>query len=88
MIQWEDFASMIANTKWDLKDLGIEHSPYVNHILKELANFSKKITKEAKTAGIPSRIIDMIWEEIIKYTTEYLVEGYSRPKKVCQLFCF
>jgi hypothetical protein len=74
---------MIVSTKWDAKEISLEYSPYVDFMLKEFTNMSKKLAAEAKlTESIPKRIQTNIWDQAIRVTMEQLVEGYSRIKKV------
>jgi len=80
-IQWDEFITMVINTKWDIKEVGINQSPYVDWVLKELTNFGKKLNREATSYGISQKQRDIVWEELVKYTMEQLVEGYSRVKK-------
>jgi len=73
---------MVGNTKWDIKEVGIEYSPYVDHILKQIQTFGRRLSREAKSGSIPDKVVDTLWEEIISYTMEQIVEGYARAKKV------
>lgn len=75
---------MVANTKWDTKELGIDNSPYVDFLLKEFKAFAAKFDRESKqhSSIITNQVKQLIWQHAIKYAMEELVEGYSRAKKV------
>jgi len=78
---WEAWIQTIANTRWDIKDLGFECSPYIDQIIRELEQFTKKMNSETKVANIPKKTAELVWSEIIKFLMEQLVEGFSRAKK-------
>jgi len=80
-LEWEEFVGQVANTRWDIKEVGIEHSAYVDWIMNHLTRFGKIVQLEMKTYAIPARPITMLWEELIRHAMEQLVEGYSRAKK-------
>jgi hypothetical protein len=72
----------VCNTKWDIKEIGIDSSAYVDYIIKQLQQVNRTLLKETKGGWIPQRVRDIIWEELISHIMEQLVEGYSRCKKV------
>lgn len=72
---------MVANTKWDVKELGLEYNTYVDWIISEMETFGNKLSQETKDE-IPPKILEKIWSQVICRVMESLVEGYSRVKKV------
>jgi len=73
---------MVANTKWDIKEVGLDNSPYVEYLLNELTNFGKRLLRETKNTGsLSPHVLDYLWEIVITHAMEQLVEGYARVKK-------
>jgi len=80
-IGFEQLNQQIGNNKWDTKEAGIEHSSYVDFLLKEFGNMSKKLNQQTDNFGLPKRLKNTVWEQILKLTMEQLVESYSKIKK-------
>jgi len=78
-LNWEEYINTIANTKWDLKEIGIEYTPYVDNLLKEMTTVNKRLTKE--TRPLPKRTKTLITEVSVIFLMEMLVEGYSRARR-------
>eukprot|EP00026_Physarum_polycephalum_P001093 Phypoly_transcript_01094.p1 GENE.Phypoly_transcript_01094~~Phypoly_transcript_01094.p1 ORF type:complete len:919 (+),score=161.13 Phypoly_transcript_01094:935-3691(+) len=77
IINFESISTAIGNTKWDPKEIGLEHSPYVDTLLKEFRDVAKG-TEALEIPPIPKRTL---WESLVSNAMEALVEGYSRAKR-------
>jgi hypothetical protein len=73
---------MMEETRFDMKELGVDHSPYVDFLLKEFQTMRQKLGRELKSGCIPPKVKNYVWEATISYAMEQLVEGFSRAKKV------
>jgi len=82
IIDWENLANTIGNTKWDLHEIGVEHSAYVDLLVHECELFNKQLLLEANNSGaIPRHVRSILWGELSHFCSETLVEGYSRARK-------
>jgi len=80
-IGFDQLLVQIYNTKWDTKEIGVEHNQYINFLLSEFGNVSKKMIKEASYGCLPNNIKLWVYDQLIRLTMDLLVEGYSRLKK-------
>jgi len=82
LTNWEKFVLMVSESKWEIKEMGIDSSAYVSYIVGEFKDYNLKLTEELKKTGkIPVSILDIIWAQAVGYLMYQLVEGYSRVKK-------
>jgi len=78
LMNLEQVPNMIEKTKFDTKELGLEHSPYVDFLIREYKEFSKRLNE---MTDIPDPVKRLVWDKLIYHAMETLVEGYSRVKK-------
>ncbi|CAA6655562.1 unnamed protein product [Spirodela intermedia] len=71
------YADRVANTKWDVKDLGIDHNGYVDLLLGEFKHFKTRLEHGSINKEIQDRLLEYGLENI----AEVLVEGLSRVKR-------
>eukprot|EP01113_Clastostelium_recurvatum_P026387 TRINITY_DN3165_c0_g1_i4.p1 TRINITY_DN3165_c0_g1~~TRINITY_DN3165_c0_g1_i4.p1 ORF type:complete len:1004 (-),score=280.28 TRINITY_DN3165_c0_g1_i4:45-3056(-) len=81
------FINQIATAKWDIKQIDLDHSPYVDPLIKEVQSISKRLDdfsmppNPGDPPAIPARVKAVLWETVVQHVMECLVEGYSRVKK-------
>ncbi|KAK9690083.1 hypothetical protein RND81_09G103700 [Saponaria officinalis] len=71
------YIDRIANAKWEVKELGMEHNGYVDLLLGEFKHYTTRIAH----AGIHKKVQDLLLEYGVEIVAETLVEGLSRIKR-------
>lgn len=71
------YVDRIANAKWELKDLGMEHNGYVDLLLGEFKHYKTKVAN----GGISKEDQEVLLEYGVDNLAETLVEGLSRVKR-------
>jgi hypothetical protein len=82
-IHMEQLQHMVGNTKWELKELGLDHNAYVDYLLKEFRDIARRLDEVERENDykFPASVRRMLWEHLVTHAMEALVEGYSRTKK-------
>ncbi|XP_041993947.1 syndetin-like isoform X1 [Salvia splendens] len=71
------YADRIANAKWEVKELGMEHNGYVDLLLGEFKHYKTRIAH----GGIRQEVQDLLLEYGLENVAETLIEGLSRVKR-------
>ncbi|KAK7262226.1 hypothetical protein RJT34_29789 [Clitoria ternatea] len=71
------YVERVANCKWELKDLGMEHNGYVDLLLGEFKHYKTRLAH----GGIRKEIQDLLLDYGLEMVAETLVEGLSRVKR-------
>nr|AAK20049.1 unknown protein [Oryza sativa Japonica Group] len=71
------YPDKIANAKWEVKELGMEHNGYVDLLLGEFKHYKTRLDH----GGISKELQDLLLEYGIDSIAEVLVEGLSRVKR-------
>ncbi|KAL2652577.1 hypothetical protein R1flu_020705 [Riccia fluitans] len=71
------YIDRIANVKWELKELGMEHNGYVDLLLGEYKVYSNKLAQ----AGVPREVQEAMLECGVNVLAETILEGISRVKR-------
>ncbi|KAL8496480.1 hypothetical protein ACS0TY_020260 [Phlomoides rotata] len=71
------YADRIANAKWEVKELGLEHNGYVDLLLGEFKHYKTRIAH----GGIQKEVQDLLLEYGLENVAETLIEGLSRVKR-------
>ncbi|XP_058077735.1 uncharacterized protein LOC131226076 isoform X2 [Magnolia sinica] len=71
------YADRIANARWELKELGLEHNGYVDLLLGEFKHYKTRLAH----GGIHKEIQDLVLEYGLENVSETLIEGLSRIKR-------
>ncbi|VFQ96526.1 unnamed protein product [Cuscuta campestris] len=71
------YVDRIANAKWELKDLGLEHNGYVDLLLGEFKHYKTRLV----TGEIQKEVQDLLLEYGLDIVAETLVEGLSRVRR-------
>ncbi|EFJ30283.1 hypothetical protein SELMODRAFT_440658 [Selaginella moellendorffii] len=67
----------ISNTRWELKELGMEHNGYVDSLLGEF----KQYTVRLSNAGVSRQVHELLLQYGVDILAETLVEGLSRVRR-------
>ncbi|KAJ0970151.1 hypothetical protein J5N97_023028 [Dioscorea zingiberensis] len=71
------YADKIANAKWEVKDLGLEHNGYVDLLLGEYKHYKTRLAH----GGISKEVQNVLLEYGLENVAEILIEGLSRVKR-------
>ncbi|KAL3530480.1 hypothetical protein ACH5RR_009802, partial [Cinchona calisaya] len=71
------YVDRIANAKWEVKELGMEHNGYVDLMLGEFKHYKTRLAH----GGIRKEIQDLLLEYGVEIVAEILTEGLSRVKR-------
>ncbi|XP_028672926.2 syndetin isoform X1 [Erpetoichthys calabaricus] len=80
-IDYEQMLLLMAGVKWDIKEIMSQHNVYVDVLLKEFEQFSKRLGDISKQVRIPLPVSNVLWEHCIRLANRTLVEGYANVKK-------
>ncbi|KVH90726.1 Protein of unknown function DUF2451, C-terminal [Cynara cardunculus var. scolymus] len=71
------YADRIANAKWEVKELGMEHNGYVDLLLGEFKHYKTRLAH----GGIQQEVQDKLIGYGLENLSETIVEGLSRVKR-------
>ncbi|KAL0903290.1 hypothetical protein M5K25_027659 [Dendrobium thyrsiflorum] len=71
------YADKIANAKWEVKELGLEHNGYVDLLLGEFKHYKTRLL----LGGIAKEVQDLLLEYGLENVAEILTEGLSRVRR-------
>lgn len=71
------YADKIANAKWEIKELGLDHNGYVDLLLGEFKHYKTRLVH----GGISKEVQDLLLEYGLENVAETLTEGLSRVKR-------
>ncbi|KAK9072639.1 hypothetical protein SSX86_009074 [Deinandra increscens subsp. villosa] len=71
------YADRIANAKWEVKELGMEHNGYVDLLLGEFKHYNTRLAQ----GGIRREVQDTLIGYGLENLSETIVEGLSRVKR-------
>lgn len=80
-IDYEQMLLLMANVKWDVKEIMSQHNIYVDSLLKEFEQFNRKLNDVSKRVRIPLPVSNILWEHCIRLANRTIVEGYANVKK-------
>ncbi|GCB74479.1 hypothetical protein scyTo_0003569 [Scyliorhinus torazame] len=80
-IDYEQMLHLMANVKWDIKEIMSQHNMYIDALLKEFEQFNKKLSEVSKQVRIPLQVSNVLWEHCIRLANRTIVEGYANVKK-------
>ncbi|KAJ7322324.1 hypothetical protein JRQ81_018611 [Phrynocephalus forsythii] len=80
-IDYEQMLLLMANVKWDVKEIMSQHNIYVDSLLKEFEQFNRRMNEVSKRVRIPLPVSNILWEHCIRLANRTLVEGYANVKK-------
>ncbi|XP_054847472.1 syndetin isoform X2 [Eublepharis macularius] len=80
-IDYEQMLLLMANVKWDVKEIMSQHNIYVDSLLKEFEQFNRRLNEVSRRVRIPLPVSNILWEHCIRLANRTIVEGYANVKK-------
>ncbi|KZV47188.1 coiled-coil domain-containing protein 132 [Dorcoceras hygrometricum] len=77
LLHVDGYVDRIANAKWEVKELGLEHNGYVDLLLGEFKHYKTRVAH----GGIRMEVQDLLLEYGLENIAETLIEGLSRVKR-------
>ncbi|XP_072620376.1 syndetin isoform X5 [Vulpes vulpes] len=74
-IDYEQMLLLMANVKWDVKEIMSQHNIYVDALLKEFEQFNRRLNEVSKRVRIPLPVSNILWEHCIRLANRTIVEG-------------
>ncbi|XVE79350.1 hypothetical protein DITRI_Ditri14bG0051100 [Diplodiscus trichospermus] len=71
------YVDRVANARWELKELGMEHNGYVDLLLGEFKHYKTRLAH----GGIHKEVQDLLLDHGLEIVAETLIEGLSRVKR-------
>ncbi|KAK1267369.1 hypothetical protein QJS04_geneDACA000243 [Acorus gramineus] len=71
------YVDRIANAKWEIKDLGLQHNGYVDLLLGEFKHYTTRLAH----GGIDKEVQNLLLDYGLENIAETLIEGFSRIKR-------
>ena len=78
MLDLEPVVSSIRNRSWAPKEIGTQHSPYVDQLLSHVQSLQSQL----EAFGVPATVQVTLMGEVVQSICEQLVDGYAHIKKV------
>ncbi|WCJ41648.1 Syndetin [Euphorbia peplus] len=77
LLHIDGYVDRIANAKWEVKELGLEHNGYVDLLLGEFKHYKTRLL----SGEIQKQVQELLLEYGVEILVETLVEGLSRVKR-------
>lgn len=71
----------MSQVKWDVKNVAVEHSPYVDMVVRKLQVYALRIENISNRVTLNREVLNSIWTVVSKYVIHLLVEGFSNATK-------
>ncbi|KAG6465405.1 hypothetical protein O3G_MSEX015130, partial [Manduca sexta] len=79
----EPRAALVAmsQVKWDVKAVAVEHSPYVDMIVRKIQVFALRLENICNRVTFNMEVLQAVWYMVAKFVVHLLVEGFSNANK-------
>ncbi|XP_013184327.1 syndetin [Amyelois transitella] len=71
----------MSQVKWDVKNVAVEHSPYVDMIIRKIQVFALRLDNVSAKVSLNLEVLNSVWAMVSKFVVHLLVEGYSNANK-------
>ncbi|XP_013147992.1 PREDICTED: syndetin [Papilio polytes] len=71
----------MSQVKWDVKNVAVEHSPYVDMIIRKIQIFALRLENISSKVSLNREVLNSIWFMVSKFVVHLLVEGFSNATK-------
>ncbi|XP_023952363.2 syndetin [Bicyclus anynana] len=71
----------MSQVRWDVKNVAVEHSPYVDMIIRKIQVFALRLENVATRVTLNMRVVQSVWGMVSKFVVHLLVEGFSNATK-------
>eukprot|EP01104_Vermistella_antarctica_P008256 TRINITY_DN2060_c1_g1_i1.p1 TRINITY_DN2060_c1_g1~~TRINITY_DN2060_c1_g1_i1.p1 ORF type:complete len:988 (-),score=289.61 TRINITY_DN2060_c1_g1_i1:155-3118(-) len=83
-LNFDKLPDEMAMVRWDTKEIGCDHSEYVNDVVARFRHFAKQ-TQHARTKMfVGEKSTRVLWQYNMETVMTQLVEGFSRAKRCTQ----
>eukprot|EP01132_Coremiostelium_polycephalum_P002772 gene2772-3446_t len=81
LLNFDQIYGLISSTKWDLKEVPIQHNQYVSKIIIEFHRFTGNLNEISSKSSLSQKVRNLLWENTITFAMETLIDAYSKIKK-------
>ncbi|CAG4959137.1 unnamed protein product [Colias eurytheme] len=71
----------MSQVRWDVKNVAVEHSPYVDMITRKIQVFALRLENISSKITLNFEVINSVWAMVSKFIVHLLVEGFSNATK-------
>lgn len=71
----------MSQVKWDVKNVAVEHSPYVDMITRKIQVFALRFEIVSSKVTLNIDVLNSVWSVVSKFIVHLLVEGFSNATK-------
>ncbi|CAG9574167.1 unnamed protein product [Danaus chrysippus] len=71
----------MSQVRWDVKDVAVEHSPYVDMIVRKIQVFALRLENISARVTLNYEVLNSVWAMVSKFVVHLLVEGFSNSTK-------
>ncbi|KAL0852784.1 hypothetical protein ABMA27_012591 [Loxostege sticticalis] len=71
----------MSQVRWDVKNVAVEHSPYIDMITRKIQVFALRLENIAAKVTLNIEVLNSIWSMVSKFIVHLLVEGFSNATK-------
>ncbi|XP_021198254.3 syndetin [Helicoverpa armigera] len=71
----------MSQVKWDVKNVAVEHSPYVDMIIRKIQVFALRLENVSTKVTLNLEVLNAVWSMVSKFVVHLLVEGFSNATK-------
>ncbi|XP_053623198.1 syndetin [Plodia interpunctella] len=71
----------MSQVKWDVKNVAVEHSPYVDMVTRRIQVFALRLENVSTKVSLNFEVLNSIWAMVSKFIVHLLVEGFSNATK-------
>ncbi|CAK1587864.1 unnamed protein product [Parnassius mnemosyne] len=71
----------MSQVRWDVKNVAVENSPYVDMIIRKIQVFALRLENIASKVSLNLKVLNSIWSMVSKFIVHLLVEGFSNATK-------
>ncbi|XP_041968636.1 syndetin [Aricia agestis] len=71
----------MAQVRWNVKEVAVEHSPYVDTVVRKIQVFALRLENVAARVSLNVQVINSVWSMVAKFIVHLLVEGFSNATK-------
>ncbi|XP_072941384.1 syndetin [Epargyreus clarus] len=71
----------MSQVRWDVKNVAVEHSPYVDMIIRKIQVFALRLENISTRVTLNVEVLNAVWGMVSKFIVHLLVEGFSNATK-------
>ncbi|KAI5646619.1 vacuolar-sorting protein 54, of GARP complex domain-containing protein [Phthorimaea operculella] len=71
----------MSQVRWDVKNVAVEHSPYVDMMTRKIQVFALRLENISSKVSLNLEVLNSVWSMVSKFIVHLLVEGFSNATK-------